>query len=133
VAEHLAHLVFGHGAESATRPALAELHVPGAAAGKSARTARRRSGLLVHPPVRAELVVLLPLLGIAEHFVCFVNLLGPRLSGLVARIHIRMVLAGELPVCLLDLFFGGGLRDAERRVIVFEFHITCAPSLARAS
>ncbi len=33
-----------------------------------------------------------------------------------------MVLARELPIRLLDFFFGGGFRDAERRVVVLEVH-----------
>src|SRR5439155_24848471 len=36
---------------------------------------------------------------------------------------VRMVLARELPVRLLDLFFGGGLRHAEGGVIILEVHI----------
>ena len=59
--------------------------------------------LLVHPPVGAELVVLLALLGVAEHLVGLVDLLELRLGGLVAGVHVGMVLAGELAVRLLDL------------------------------
>jgi hypothetical protein len=55
-----------------------------------------RAGLLVHAPVRAELVVLLPLLGIAEHFVGFVDFLEARFRGLVAWIDVGMELAGQL-------------------------------------
>ena len=37
-------------------------------------------------------------------------------------IHVRMMLAGELPVRLLDLFVRSRLRDAEGLVVVLEFH-----------
>src|SRR5258706_186293 len=53
-------------------------------------------GLFVHPPVRAELVVLLPLLRIPEHLVGFVDLLELRLGRLVRRVHVRVMLAREL-------------------------------------
>src|SRR5262249_30717900 len=56
IAEHLAHLVLGHRAKSAGAArrgaAAAEVHVPRAAAERTARTAGcgTRAGLLVHPP-----------------------------------------------------------------------------------
>src|SRR5262249_36230512 len=68
-AEHLAPFFFGHRAVAArAAAAAAEVHVP-AAAGARERVAALRAGLLVHPPVGAELVVLLPLLRIAEDLV----------------------------------------------------------------
>ena len=90
--------------------------------------------LLVHPPVGAELVVLLSLLAVPEDLVRFVDFLELGLGGLVARVDVGMVLARELPERLLDLFLGGGLGDAERLVIVLEFHIQCArgPTPARS-
>ena len=79
---------------------------------------RRR--VLVHAPVGAELVVLLALRRIAQHLVGFVHLLELRLGRLVARIHVRVVLAGQLPERLLDFLVGGGLRDPERGVVILE-------------
>src|SRR5262249_58609767 len=84
--------------------------------------AGRTACLLVHPPVRAELVVLLPLLRIAEDFVRLVDLLELRLGGLVPWVHVRMMLARQLPERLLDFLVGGGLRHAEGGVVVFEVH-----------
>src|SRR5262249_28458166 len=72
--------------------------------------------------VRAQLVVLLALLGIAEDLVGFVQLLEARLRRRVAWIDVGVVLARELPVRLFDLLLGGGLRHAEGGVVVFEIH-----------
>ena len=63
---------------------------------------------------------------IAEHLVGLVDLLELRLGGLVARVHVGMMLAGELAVRLLDLFLRRALGDAERLVVVLEFHYSCA-------
>src|SRR5206468_2490694 len=51
----------------------------------------------------AERVVLLPLLGVREHVVRVLDLLEALLGLLVARIRVRVVLTGKLPVGLLDL------------------------------
>ena len=128
VPEQLVHFLFAHGAVAA---GTAHVDVPGAAARARTRAPERRAAgealalllrLVVHLPVRAELVVLAPLLRIAEHFVCLVDLLEPRLGGLVAGVDVRMVLARKLPIRLLQLFVGSRLRDAERLVVVLEFH-----------
>src|SRR5262245_51830682 len=127
IAEEIVHLFFGH------RAVTARAHVDRPGAALAAHVAERRAGtarpwslaglrLLVHPPVRAELVVLLPLVGIAQDLVRFVDFLEARLGRLVPRIDVRMKLAGELAVRLLDLFFRRRLRDAEGLVIVLEFH-----------
>src|SRR6185436_20116367 len=99
-----------------------EMHIP---SGREASRSALRSaaaGLFVHPPVGAQLVVLLPLIGIAKDFVRFVNFLDAILSRLVARVDVGMVLPRQLAKGLLDLFFGRGLRHAERLVIVLEVH-----------
>src|SRR6266540_937267 len=135
IAEHLAHLVFGHRAETAAlrRAAAAEMDVPSRA--RLARIeSRTRSSLLVHAPVGTELVVLLALLGIAEHFVRFVELFEPGFGRLVARIDVGMVLPRQLAVRLLDFLLRGCLRHAERRIVVFEIHCSrCRLSRIRAS
>src|SRR5205085_6455033 len=64
-------------------------------------------------PIRAEGVVLLPLLRVGEEVVGVLHLLEPLLGGVVARVPVRVVLAGELAVGLLDLVRGRRLRDAE--------------------
>ena len=104
---------------------------------RSARSSRqvRRAGppgaarLLVHPPVGPELVVLPALVGIAEHLVGLVDLLELRLGRLVARIDVRVVLARKLPERLLDFLFRRRFRDAERGVVVLEFHGYSSPSI----
>ena len=65
-------------------------------------------------PVLAVAVVLGALLGVGEHVVRLVDLLEALLGRLVARVHVRVVLAGELPEGRLDLLLGGVLLDAER-------------------
>jgi hypothetical protein len=86
-----------------------------------------RAPLLVHPPVGAQLVVLLPLLRIAEHLVGLVDFLELRLGRLVAGVDVGVVLARQLPVRALDLLVGGGLGDPERLVVVLEVHRVRAP------
>ena len=62
---------------------------------------------------RAERVVLLALLGIGEHVVRALHLLEARLGRGVARVLVRVHLADELAVRLLDLVLRRVLRDAE--------------------
>src|SRR5262249_29137828 len=59
---------------------------------------------------------------IAEYLIGLVDFLEACLRRLVAGIHVRMVLAGQLPVGLLQLLVGGGLGHAERGIVVLEFH-----------
>src|SRR5205823_3836857 len=66
----------------------------------------------------AEGVVLLPLLGIREQVVRALDLLEPLLGGRVAGVAVRVVLARELAVGLLDLLGARVLRDAEDLVWV---------------
>src|SRR5439155_14168207 len=117
VAEPLLHFFFAHGAEPA-----AEGDIPRAPRLAAARRGPARGSLFVHPPVRAELVVLLPLLGIAEHLVGLVDLLEPGLGRLVARIDVRVVFARQFPVRLLELLLRRGFRYAEGGVVVLEIH-----------
>src|SRR6185503_19745881 len=85
--------------------------------------------LLVRAPVRPELVIFLALGRIAEDFIGLVDLLELVLGRLVAGIDVRVVLARQLPVRLLELLVRGGFRDAERGVIVFEVHRQSNPSI----
>src|SRR5262245_4114172 len=83
VSEHLAHFVFGHRAEAAlaaARPSCAPVELARVESLESG--AAGGAGLLVGAPVRAELVVFLPFLGIAEHLVGFVDFLELRLGRL---------------------------------------------------
>ncbi len=63
-------------------------------------------------------VVLLALLGIAEHVVGLGDLLEARLRLLVVRVAVGVVLTRELAVGLLDLLGGRLLVDPERLVVV---------------
>src|SRR5581483_11834520 len=65
---------------------------------------------------RAEAVVRLALLVVREHVVGGLHFLELLLRSCIARISVRVVLARELAVRLLDLVRGGALRDAERVV-----------------
>src|SRR5262249_41164235 len=118
IAEHFPHLVFRHRPKSAARSAAAVVDIPAALRAAAGRGAC----LLVHPPVRPELVVLLALRRIAQDLVRFVDFLELRLGGLVAWIDVGMVLARQLAERLLDFLLRRRLRDAERRVVVLEVH-----------
>jgi len=63
-------------------------------------------------------VVLLALLGVGQDRVRALDLLEALLRRLVAVVRVRVVLARELAVGLLDLIVGGLLVDAERPVRV---------------
>src|SRR5207248_2023598 len=66
----------------------------------------------------AAAVVLLALLGIREHIVGLRDLLEALLRSLVARVAVRVVLARQLAVSLLDLLIGGALAYPEGLVVV---------------
>src|SRR5262245_10778936 len=121
VAKQFLHLLLRHRAESAAGPADIE------AARERIGSARLGTSLLVHPPVGAELVVLLTFGRIAENFVGLVDLLEARFGGLVARIDVGMELAGQFAEGLLDLLLRRSLRDAKRLVVILEFHRSSGP------
>jgi hypothetical protein len=127
ISEEIPHFLFGHRAITA---GTTHVDVPGASLGAGGVAVRRTwpllpllTRLLVHLPVGAELVVLLSLLAVSQDLVRFVDLLELGLGGLVPGIHVWMVLAGELPERLLQLLVRRVLGDAERLVIVLEFHL----------
>ena len=68
--------------------------------------------------VEAELVVHLPLLGVAEDVVGFLNVLEALLGGFVAGVEVGMVLARQLAVGLADIVRGGLARHPEGFVII---------------
>jgi hypothetical protein len=63
-------------------------------------------GLLDPLPVVAPAVVLLALVGVGQHAVRLANLLEEGLGLLVARVDVRVVLAGQLAVGRLDVLDG---------------------------
>src|SRR5206468_9607712 len=111
LAEHLAHLVFGHRAEPAA--------LRSASAAELTRVEPGTAGacLFVRPPVGAELVVLLSLGRVAEDLVRLVDFLEAGFRRFVPGIDVGVVLARQLAVRLLDFFVGRGLGDPERRKI----------------
>ena len=58
-------------------------------------------------PVLAELVVFLAFLRVGEHLVGLVYFLELSLGRLVAGVNVRVILAGQLPIRLLDILFSG--------------------------
>jgi hypothetical protein len=67
---------------------------------------------------RPRLVVLLALRVVGEDVVGLGDLLEPSFGLRIARVLVRVQLAGELPVGLLDLSRGRVLGDAQRQVVV---------------
>ncbi len=84
------------------------------------------------PGRRAELVVGLALLRIREDVVGRLDLLEALFGRRVARILVRVVLAGELAVRLLDLVSRGSLGDAEGGVQILGRRRHAYPSWAGA-
>src|SRR6266849_4104311 len=68
-------------------------------------------------PIRAELVVLRPLLGVAEHLVGLVDQLET-VGRLGVLVDVRVILAGQPAVGGFDLLFRRGPRDTECLVVV---------------
>src|SRR4029453_17136885 len=131
VTEHLPHFLFGHGAEAASGTAP---HVDAPTTSlRSATRARSGTGLLVHPPVRAELIVLFPLLRVAQNFVRLVDVLELGFRRLVVRVDVRMVLARDLSDRLLDFLVRCRFGHAKRGVVVLEFHGQSKPSMRLSS
>ncbi len=82
--------------------------------GRSRRS--RRSSGPGRPLVEPNVSYCLRFSAIREHVVGLLDLLEPRLRLLVARVLVRVVLAGELAVRLLDLILRGVLGNSERFV-----------------
>ena len=84
--------------------------------------ARSALELLAMLPVGAELIVHTPLFRVFEHFVGFVDILEFVFGLLVARIQVRVVLAGQLLVGSGDLVRTGGTLHAQKFVIILVFY-----------
>jgi hypothetical protein len=116
------------------------LHVGRATAPGEARAAAPvRRGIAVRPVglgllrveahlcgVLAEFVVQLALVGIGEDLEGSAHLLELLLGGLVAGVHVRVVLARQLPVRLFDLVLAGAAGDAEQLVEVLSHAVEAA-------
>ena len=86
----------------------------GAPAACRAGSPRRETGV----GVEAYLVVHGTLLWIAQDVIGFLNVLEAVFGGLVAWIEIRVIFAGEFPVCFADILFFRAPFDAECLVVV---------------
>src|SRR5262249_19247525 len=73
-----------------------------------------------HPASR---VLFLALLGIGERVVCPLDFLEPLLRLRIVRVAVRVVLARQLAVRLLDLLLGSPLRDPEHLVEIFSHQL----------
>ena len=80
-------------------------------------------------PIRAQLIVACALLRVRQDSVGLVQLLEARARRIVPWVDVRVVLAGELSIRLLDLVRAGGARDPEHFVVVPELHGHTAPPL----
>jgi hypothetical protein len=88
---------------------------------------RPRSGLSACLMPRAKdlmsELVILPALGrVTQNLVCLGNLFKLRLSRFVVGVDVRMVLPGQAPVGLLDLFVRGAPADTKDLIVVALIH-----------
>src|SRR5215217_2426004 len=107
----------GRGAAEEVREDVAEAAEAASPAGRAAAEAAAGKAPAEDP---ATGVVGLALLGIGEDPVRALDLLEALLGGRVALVGVRVVLAGKLPVGLLDLIVRGLLVDAERLVRILD-------------
>src|SRR5690606_24794387 len=70
-------------------------------------------------PLVSVFVVLLAVLGIAQHFVSRGDFLEARLGRRVVGVHVGVVLPREFAVGSTDFLIGSGARDTENLIEVF--------------
>ena len=95
--------------------------------------ARRRREVRSRRPARAQLVVARALLGVGQDGVGLVQLLEASVGRLVRGVDVRVVLAGEPPVGLLDLVRAGVAGNPEHLVVVpgLQGHVPPRPPIPR--
>src|SRR5262249_975471 len=81
---------------------------------------RLKSARLI--PIRAELIVFLPLLRIAQYFVGFIDLLEFFFRGFFILCDFGMIFAREFPECPPDLVVSRRFGNAERLIIISELY-----------
>src|SRR6516165_2650019 len=81
--------------------------------------ARRRTKFSAGFPVRAELVVFLPLFRVAQNLVGFIEFLEFFLGLFLVPGHVRVVFPRELAKGLLDFSIAGAAGNAENFIIIF--------------
>src|SRR5207253_10382406 len=79
-------------------------------------------------PIRAELIVLLALFGIAEDLVGLIDVLEIALGFLVVGIDVAMILARELAIGSFDLRLSRAALDAQDFIVIPELHGGPEPS-----
>src|SRR6266568_8675545 len=84
--------------------------------------ARGRTKFRAGLPMRAKLVIFLPVGRVTQHLVSLVDFFEFFLGLLLVLGHVGMILPRQLAEGLLDLFFAGGPRDTQNLVVIFEFH-----------
>src|ERR1017187_439275 len=90
----------------------------GTALPAASRGARRAGAGKAVVGIETELVVHGTLLGVAQYVVGFLDVFEALLGGLVTRVEVGMVLAGELAIGLADFLRIGFARYAQRFVVV---------------
>ena len=111
-------------ASKASSPAVAEdvaKHGEDVIHGESASTEASTKASRVGT-VKSELVILLALLWVVKHVVCFSCLFELLLSLFVARVAVWVVFDGYLAIGFLYFVFGGVLVDAQNLIIVSFCH-----------
>src|SRR5947209_3515546 len=103
-----------------------ERHAATRARRSAASGSAARGGVCERVGVLAEAVVDLTLLRVGQDLVRFGDALETLLRRLVARVHVRMVLAREPPVSLLDLLRLRVPLDTQNLVEVFFRHLPLA-------
>src|SRR5438552_1156522 len=73
-------------------------------------------------PTRAELIVLLAFLRIAQHLVRFVDLLELFLGGLLILRHVGMMFSRQFAKGGANFIIARRLRDAQRLIIISKLH-----------
>src|SRR5690606_14574158 len=101
-----------------TAEEIAEILDPEACGARTGAGATRPAEHAAGGPEPANLVVLLALLGVADHVVGGGHLLEALLGGPVARVVVRVVAARQLAIRALDVLLGGGLAHPEDPVVV---------------
>src|SRR5438046_4808571 len=94
---------------------------------------RRRLKTARTIPIRAELVVFLALLGVAQHLIGFVDFLKFFFGRLFILGNVGMIFPCQLAKCAADLVLGGGLRNTECLIIISELHRHLTSSLCLRS
>src|SRR5687768_2219754 len=73
-------------------------------------------------PVLAILIIFFPFFRIAEHLICFIDLLELEVGFLVVRIQVRMVLPGKFAVRFFNFFLCCILVKTKYFIVIYVCH-----------